>query len=120
MTENKEILIVDDDPNTARTLVDILSIKGFNALKSSTPEETLALIAKKEPYCVISDIRMPGMNGIELFDILQEKHPQIPIILMSAYTVEDLLSERVNQGVVAVLSKPLDIDLLLMFLNALE
>ena len=120
MTENKQVLIVDDDPNTARTLVDILSVKGYSALASSSPQEALDLIQEKDPYCVISDIKMPGMNGIELFDILKENHPQTPIILMTAYTVEDLLSERINTGVVAVLSKPLDIDLLLMFLKALD
>ena len=63
---------------------------------------------------------MPGMNGVELFNAFQEYHPDVPIIMMTAYAPSDLLTASVARGVVAVLNKPIDFDLLFMYLEAVK
>jgi DNA-binding NtrC family response regulator len=115
----KQVLIVDDDQRMTYTLTDILAAKGYSAHPAHTGEKALQLAREKSFDCVISDIKMPGMNGVELFQAYRQLHPDTPIILMTAYAPGDLLTSEVSEKVVAVLRKPFDIDLVLTFLSAL-
>lgn len=119
MSEVKQVLVVDDDTRMTHTLVDILSAKGYQAESANTGEEALNLAQERDFDCVISDIKMPGMNGVELFRAYRDLHPQTPIILMTAYAPGDLLTSEVSESVVAVLRKPFDIDMVITFLSAL-
>ncbi len=120
MTESLRILVVDDDKNMAKTLVKILLTKGYSAATAYTGEEAMNLVQKDHFDCVLSDIKMPEMTGVELFKELQGYSPDLPIILMTAYVHSELLTESVANGVVAVLNKPLDYDLLFMYLSAIR
>ena len=115
----KQVLVVDDDQRMTLTLVDILEAKGYQALSANTGQDALQMAGKKKFDCVISDIKMPGMNGVELFQAYREIHPNTPIILMTAYAPGELLTSEVSEGVVAVLRKPFDIDMVITFLSAL-
>jgi DNA-binding NtrC family response regulator len=120
MTASNRILIVDDDDNMARTLLKILQLEGYQGEAANSGEQALVLVQDHHFDCVLSDIKMPGMNGVELFKAFQRHHPNIPIILMTAYAPSDLLTASVAEGVVAVLNKPLDFELLFMYLDALK
>ena len=115
----KRVLVVDDDQRMTHTLVDILEAKGYRAMPANTGEDALQL-AREGPFdCVISDIKMPEMNGVELFRAYREMHPDTPVILMTAYAPGELLTSEVSESVVAVLRKPFDIDMVITFLSAL-
>ena len=120
MKKKTRILVVDDDLNMAKTLVNILRTKGYRTEGAHTGDEALAFAKENNFDCVLSDIKMPGMNGVELFQAFQEHHPNIPIILMTAYAPNDLLTAGAVKGVVAILNKPIDFDLLFMYLSALD
>jgi len=120
MNDFLSVLIVDDDDNMAQTLVKILRTRGHQAEAAHTGEQALALAQGNHFDCVLSDIKMPGMNGVELFNAFQKHYPDIPIIMMTAYAPGDLLTAGVVKGVVAVLNKPIDFDLLFMYLDALK
>ena len=119
MNQKQRILIVDDDKNMSKTVQDILNSHGYRTRVANTGEDALALAKENHFDCVLSDIKMPGMSGVDLFHAFQVYHPDIPIILMTAYASTDLISTGAAEGVVAVLNKPLDFELLFMYLSAL-
>ncbi len=114
------ILIVDDDPMMAKTLSDIIKLKGYEADMSISGKEAFSKLKDKEFHCVISDIKMPGMSGLELYRIIKQKFNYIPVILMSAYSSENIIEKALAEGVISVLTKPLDINLILNFLSFLQ
>ncbi len=120
MTEKLRILVVDDDRRLARTLVDILMVKGHQAKAVYSGPEALNRVKRERFDCVISDIRMPEMNGVELHRAIREQHPQTPVVLMTAYSSDRLVQEGLEQGALAILAKPLDINNLLCFLSSLR
>lgn len=120
MTREPRILIVDDDHYVARTLVDILNIRGFQAQAVNSGLEALDAIKQARFDCIIADITMPGMNGVELYQGVQKIQPEVPAILMTAYADDELIKAGLAKGIIAVLPKPLNIYLLLEFLSFLK
>ena len=120
MTEKLRILVVDDDRRLARTLVDILRVKGHQAEAAYSGPEALNRVKRERFDCVLSDIRMPERNGVELQRAIREAQPQAPVLLMTAYSSDRLVQEGLEQGALAILAKPLDINNLLCFLSSLR
>ena len=120
MNKPLNILIVDDDPMMANTMADILNMSGYRVTACHSAEEALDTARKIELDVVISDIRMPGMNGVELFNALQSVQPNLPVILMTAYAAEELIRQGMAEGVIGTLDKPVDIHRLLSLLNTLQ
>lgn len=120
MNAETHILIVDDDRRMARTLVDILKIKGYCAEEAHSVNEALKKARNRTFDCILTDIKMPGMNGVELFRAIKSSQPQIPVVMMTAYANDKLVEEGLNEGAVASLTKPLDINLLLNFFSSLR
>jgi DNA-binding NtrC family response regulator len=119
MSEPLGILIVDDDHNMTRTLCDILAVSGFSA---ETAADALEGLRKLESHCcqvVLTDIRMPGMNGVEFQRAIKEKYPDVRVILITAYADPELIDKGRAQGALAFLDKPLDIPLLLSILRVI-
>jgi CheY-like chemotaxis protein len=69
------------------------------------------------PDLVITDMRMPGMNGLEVIRFLKEKWPALPVIVISAYARDELLEEAEKEGALEILSKPVDMDHLSRFVG---
>jgi CheY-like chemotaxis protein len=113
MSAAQHILIVDDNEAMARTLRDIIELKGISAAMASSGRQAIQLLAAGEYSCIISDIRMPEMNGLELYRAVRARYPWVRVLLMTAYVEDELIDEGLAEGVIAVLSKPLDIPLLL-------
>lgn len=120
MNEQTQILIVDDDGRMARTLVDILRIKGYTAETARSGPEALEKVQAHAFDCVLTDLKMPGMNGLELHQALRALRPALPVVLMTAYATDELISAGREQGVIATLSKPLDLNALLGFFSTLR
>lgn len=115
-----QILIVDDDEMIGKTLKDIFTVKGFSANVVHNGNDAIAALENNQYHLVLSDIKMPGLNGVELYREIKARQPNLPVVLMTAYATTSLIQEGLDEGVIAVLKKPLDLDLVLKFLDYLK
>ncbi len=120
MKTKLRILIVDDDRNMAHTLADILAISGYEPLEANSPEEALKILNEEQVDCVLTDVRMAGMSGVELFEEIQKVKADLPVVLMTAYAPDDQIRHGLKSGAMGLLTKPLEINLLLNFLTILS
>ncbi len=116
MPKSLHILVVDDDANMRRTLGDILAISGYQVEVSASPLEGLLQLEQAVFDCVISDIRMPGMNGVQFHQVIRQKYDHLPVLLMTAYADQDLLLQARAQGLRYFLEKPLQLERLFAWL----
>ena len=120
MSEKSRILIVDDDQKMTKTLQDIITVKGYEVKSAHSGPEAMKNLAEVQFDCVLTDIKMPEMNGVELYKAIKEVQPDIPVVLMTAYTTDELIREGLEEGAIACLTKPLDIEALLSFFSLLS
>jgi two-component system, NtrC family, response regulator HydG len=120
MSEKTKVLVVDDDRRMARTLCDILRIKGYDVVEANDGVEAVEKVKSDAPDCVLMDIKMPRLNGIEALKTLCELDPKLPVILTSACATEEQILEAKQHGAYAVLNKPIDIQAFLSFLSVLQ
>jgi DNA-binding NtrC family response regulator len=108
------ILIVDDDAGQRRLLEPFLSQQGYDVQAAASAPEALELLARRSDVgMVISDMRMPGMTGLEMLRKLRESHPTLPVLLVTAYPdIRDAVAAT-RDGAVDYLQKPIDLDELL-------
>jgi DNA-binding NtrC family response regulator len=106
------LLIVDDEPGMLRTLRRIMTAKGFEVETAASGEEAVERAGAWRPACILMDIRMPGMNGVEAFREIKSRSPGVRVMFMTAYAGSSLVDEALREGGLAVLPKPLDIDAL--------
>ena len=102
-----------------RTLADILSLFGHTAVQAFYGPEALAKLRTQAFDCVMSDVRMPGMDGVEFHRQLRQSQPGLPVVLMTAYAADEIIRQELDEGVVGVFDKPLDINQLLGFFTSL-
>ena len=114
------ILVVDDDPLMAKSLVDILNVKDFQAEAVNSGEEALALLKQKTFDCLLTDIKMPIIDGVELSRRSKEIQPSLNVILMTAYAAEEKTDQALAEGAVTIVEKPIDINIILRFLSTLQ
>ena len=107
---SESILIVDDEKNMRKTLADILTDEGYKVSTAATGEEAIKLCEKENHDVILMDVRMPGIDGVEAFRRIRRHKEGIRIILMSAYSVEGLREAALDEGAIAFLSKPLDVE----------
>jgi len=120
VSEKLKILIVDDDRRMASTLADILKVKNFEATVAHFAPEALKMIEEHHFDCVVTDVKMPHMNGVDFCKAIKKIQPELPVVLMTAYATDDLVREGLDEGAISVVNKPLDINLLLSFFNSLR
>jgi two-component system response regulator GlrR len=105
---NAHILVVDDDPDLLRLLSMRLSGAGYRVTATASAEEALVKIALERPQLVLSDVQLPGKDGLALFDAIRVQHPSLPVILLTAHgTIPDAV-EATSRGVFTYLTKPFD------------
>lgn len=108
------VLVVDDNRELADNLAEILTDEGHVAFTAYSGEEALAAAETRHFDIVLTDIRMPGMDGVELISQLHKRDPQATYLLMTAHASDGLLASAAELGIAgAVLSKPLVIEDLL-------
>jgi len=118
MSEKVSVLVVDDNPPMAKTLTDILAAKDYKVHAAYSGQEALDILDNQEIDILLTDIRMPDMNGVELYRKSRETHPDMVTFLMTAYAANDLIQAGMSEGIKTVLTKPLDINMLLMLFSA--
>jgi DNA-binding NtrC family response regulator len=107
---SERILIVDDDPTVRRALHDALRTAGFAVEAAESAAAALAAIGRECPDVVVSDVRMPGMDGLELLQLLRERCADIDVILMTAFDDMPTVVEAMKRGATEFLVKPLDLE----------
>jgi len=114
------ILVVDDNPSMAKTLADILDVKGFEVHTAFSGAEALKILRGNRVDILLTDVKMPDMNGVTLYRLTRTTHPTLTTILMTAYAADDLIQQGLSEGIKAVLTKPLDVDFLLQLFSAIK
>jgi two-component system response regulator HydG len=104
------ILIVDDDLGITDTLSDILEDIGYEVAVANDGYMAIEMIKKIAYNITLMDIRMPGINGIDTFRQVKNISPLTKVIMMTAYSVEDLIKHALAEGAYGVLYKPLDLE----------
>ena len=110
---NKRILAVDDDADILKLLEMRLKAAGYDVQVASNAEEALSKIAMSRPALVISDLRMPGMDGLSLFDAIHQQDPALPVIVITAHGSIPEAVDATQRGVFGFLTKPFDSKALL-------
>ncbi len=106
---SRNILIVDDDARIRESLSRVLSSEGTQVRATETAEQALAVLGESRPDLVISDVRMPGMDGLELLRLLKERTPDVDVALMTAYDDLPTAAAAMREGAADFLVKPLDL-----------
>src|SRR5207245_8753916 len=108
MVQPADILLVDAYP-ALLTLISLrLTSAGYHARPADSGETALAARALARPAAVITDMRMPGIDGLQLFDAIHRQHPALPVIILTAHgTIPDAVSAT-QRGVFGFLTKPFD------------
>jgi FixJ family two-component response regulator len=112
------VAVVDDDDLIRNSIADLLSSVGIESQTFSSGEEFLAEGVSQEIFCLVTDIRMPGMTGLELQRKLAEHHSWLPIIFITALEDTRLRAQAMRAGAVEFLLKPVDDQVLLRSVQA--
>ncbi|GMU71559.1 MAG: sigma 54-interacting transcriptional regulator [Burkholderiales bacterium] len=116
--KNGDLLLVDDDPDLLKLISLRLTSAGYRVRTAESGEAALAAIAVTRPSLVISDMRMPGIDGLALFDAIWRQHPALPVIILTAHgTIPDAV-DATQRGVFGFLTKPFDSQELLQKVSA--
>jgi FixJ family two-component response regulator len=112
------VAIVDDDESVQRALQDLIESDGLSTLCFGSAEQFLDYEAQNKAACLIADIRMPGMSGLELQAKLKAERCRIPIIFITAHGDAEMRILAMREGAVEFLSKPFDDSVLLTIVHA--
>lgn len=116
--EDKLVTIVDDDEMMRSALLGLLKAAGLPARVFASAEEFLRSGSQHDTACLIADIRMPGMSGLELQSKLNEDHCSIPTIFITAHGGTKMRMEALRAGAAEFLTKPFDNAVLLHHIRA--
>ncbi len=114
----KIVAIVDDDRNLRVALQDLLGTAGLRGELYASAEEFLSRKSHLAVDCIVSDLRLPGMSGIDLLRRLRREGMQHPVIIMTSYPGTDTDAIALREGALAFLSKPLNSEELLNLICA--
>jgi FixJ family two-component response regulator len=117
MTRARLVSIVDDDDSLRMSLASLIRSAGFQVLSFASAEAFLTSTQARDSACLILDVRMAGMNGLELQHHIVAANWRLPIIFITSYADDDVQARALEVGAVAFLHKPFRDDELL---NAME
>ena len=106
---SRSILIVDDDIRIRNSLCGALSSDDVTVSAVSSAEEALRVLAESRVHVVLTDLKMPGMNGIDLLRVVRERHQDVDVIVMTAHEDLPTVAQATGAGAVDFLVKPLDL-----------
>ena len=107
------ILVVEDEPRARAALRSLLSVKGFHAEVVATPFKALGMLSEYAPHVVITDVRMPGMDGIRFLQEVRQRRPETAVIVMTGFASVPDAVRAVKLGAETYLEKPIDVSSLL-------
>jgi two-component system response regulator HydG len=120
MSAKTSILIVDDDRDLAESLADVLETRGYAVELAGSGEEGVARFRQRDFDLVFTDVKLPGMNGVESFFAFRRIKPDAKVVMMTGFSVEQLLVQAIENGALAVLHKPFAIPDILAVLERVK
>ncbi len=116
----KTILIVDDDPGIREILADTLTDEGYTVVTAEDGYEAVKKMRELKHFdlCIL-DIRLPGMDGVATLKMIKETLPQTIAIMITAYSVQDLIDQAMISGAYTCVQKPFDLKEILDLVNKL-
>jgi CheY-like chemotaxis protein len=107
MTALRKVLVVDDDPVVHKSFDRVLSGRGYAVITAADGEEALSKLAAEKYDIVYTDIRMPGMSGLEVAEQVKAREPWTPVVIITGYGSDEAEARAKQAGVVGFLHKPL-------------
>jgi signal transduction histidine kinase/CheY-like chemotaxis protein len=104
------ILVVDNEPRMVDSLKTLLSMEGYDVVGENDSSEVVSIIESSEFDLVIADIKMPGLDGIELLRRVRSKDPHMGVILITGYASLETAKDAIDEGAFGYLTKPLELD----------
>ncbi|MCC7155457.1 MAG: sigma-54-dependent Fis family transcriptional regulator, partial [Bryobacterales bacterium] len=104
------ILVVDDDESLRWVLKTQLEDMGYSVRAAEDGSQALAEIEKEPPALVLTDLRMPGLSGMDLLDKIRSEYPDLPVILMTAFGTIQSAVQAMRAGAYDYLTKPIDYE----------
>jgi DNA-binding NtrC family response regulator len=110
MAQRSRILVVDDDPASRDLLRKVLATEGHQVVQAADGREALAEVERQRPDLVVSDIRMPDVDGVQLLERMREAAADVPVILVTAFGDVEGAVEAIRRGAFDYIPKPYDVD----------
>ncbi|HSH26947.1 MAG TPA: response regulator, partial [Wenzhouxiangella sp.] len=110
MSRGARILVVEDDLSLAELLVEELEAEGWTVDAQPSAETALEIVDEFEPDLVVSDLQLPGMDGLDLLERLRRRHAPPAVLMISAYGTVERAVAALKAGAENFLTKPLDMD----------
>ncbi len=120
LNENVSILVVDDHQGMLQTLTDILKDEDYQVTAAESGLKAIELCKKNEFDIILMDVKMPELNGVETLQRIQNYITNTRVIMMSAYSVEELKQESLQAGAVAFMQKPIDVEVVIKLIEQVE
>ncbi|MFP4668494.1 MAG: response regulator [Desulfobacterales bacterium] len=110
MNSQTTILLVDDEEEFVTTLAERLEIRGFKAEAATSGKQAMEIIEKKSFDVAALDVKMPGMDGLQLMEKIKDRHPGLPVLLLTGYGAASEGEKGMSKGAYDYLMKPVDIE----------
>lgn len=107
-TRNGKVLIVDDEPNALKVLSAILTEGGHNIIEAPDVDKAIRILQGEDISAIITDMKMPGKDGLQLFEYSLENYPDIPVIFLTAYGTVESAVQAITRGAFYYFIKPPD------------
>ncbi|MBH5319854.1 response regulator [Paenibacillus sp. GSMTC-2017] len=108
--EKKKVLIVDDQNGIRILLLEVFNSEGYNTFQAPNGKIALEIVKSEAPDLVLLDMKIPGMDGLEILKHIKAMDPSIKVIMMTAYGELDMIKEATDLGALMHFTKPFDID----------
>jgi two-component system response regulator HydG len=118
--EKTLILVVDDKFNDRETLKTILEDKGYRVATATDGTEAVEMVKSNHYDIIFLDVVLPGIDGVETFERVKEIDPQATVIMMTGYTVEDLVRKAVSEGAYTCIYKPFNMEKLIELVEGIS
>src|ERR1035441_8909281 len=106
------LVIIDDNASSLELLSTALARPGLRIITANDPEEGIDIVFREHPQIVLTDLVMPGLNGLEVLDRIVEFDSAIDVILMTAHSTTESAVEAIRKGASAYLQKPVSLAIL--------
>jgi two-component system, response regulator, stage 0 sporulation protein F len=117
LLEKKKLLIVDDQIGIRILLLEVFSTEGYDTFQAANGRAALDIVMTHRPDLVLLDMKIPGMDGLEILKQIKEYDRGIKVIMMTAYGELDMIKEATDLGALMHFTKPFDIDEMRLAVN---
>ena len=117
MGQKKKLLIVDDQVGIRILLLEVFATEGYDTFQAANGRTALDIVRAHTPDLVLLDMKIPGMDGLEILKKIKEINRDIKVIMMTAYGELDMIKEATDLGALKHFTKPFDIDEMRLAVN---